>query len=98
MKLADRIRAATPAPDGKDGDQPEAQSYQSGSMANPSRTGRLSTTTAEQRNTQKLIYSLLDTIASHRDGNVFQDRVKKVSVNDHHLDTFTEYRAVADDQ
>ncbi len=33
----------------------------------------------DSKGMQKLIYSLLDTIASHRDGNVFQNPVKRVS-------------------
>nr|XP_019010233.1 uncharacterized protein I206_04701 [Kwoniella pini CBS 10737]OCF49014.1 hypothetical protein I206_04701 [Kwoniella pini CBS 10737] len=40
--------------------------------------------TPSQKSSQKLLYSLLDTISQHRNGNVFQNPVKKTEASDYH--------------
>ncbi|WWC91598.1 uncharacterized protein L201_006544 [Kwoniella dendrophila CBS 6074] len=57
----------------------------------PNVTTTTATTTAKkekptqaQRSSQKLLYSLLDIISSHRNGNVFQNPVKKSEASDYY--------------
>ncbi|WVQ67058.1 uncharacterized protein L199_005251 [Kwoniella botswanensis] len=55
----------------------------SGELETPPNSTRLKPT-REQRSSQKLLYSLLDAIAQHRNGNVFQNPVKKSDASDYY--------------
>ncbi|KAK6909488.1 hypothetical protein I203_103507 [Kwoniella mangroviensis CBS 8507] len=55
----------------------------SGELETPPNSTRLKPT-REQRSSQKLLYSLLDAIAQHRNGNVFQTPVKKSDASDYY--------------
>ena len=64
-------------------EKPEITSNAGDAIPTSSRNGpRLSRSKEDEKDfkaMQKLLYSLLDTISSHRDGSVFQNPVKRVT-------------------
>ncbi|WWD19540.1 hypothetical protein CI109_104001 [Kwoniella shandongensis] len=69
------MKIETPAP---------ASASASASAAGGSGTRSTRNQQQASKSSQKLLYSLLDTISSHRNGNVFQNPVKKSDAPDYH--------------
>ncbi|KAK8853125.1 hypothetical protein IAR55_003826 [Kwoniella newhampshirensis] len=88
--VSDRSReeeSQTVEPDSKpELETPASASVTTSTPAGGASGGRSSRnqTSATSKSSQKLLYSLLDTISSHRNGNVFQNPVKKSDAPDYH--------------